>query len=131
MAADRASIQALYDELCVAWKTNDAGTVAELFTDDGSLINPFGQRADGRAAITSMYAEYFNGLLAGTTTVATVDTIRPIDADHVFVDGRQTVDAPNGATIFDLHISALVRREHDSWKLVDARPFSLAEPPPQ
>ena len=48
MAADRASIQAFLDQAGQVWKTNDGGAFAELFTEDGSLINPFGERVDGR-----------------------------------------------------------------------------------
>src|SRR4051812_12015341 len=48
MAADRASIQAFLDQAGQVWKTIDGGAFAELFTGDGSLINPFGERVDGR-----------------------------------------------------------------------------------
>ena len=33
------------------------GTGCELFVADGSLVNPFGQRADGRKDVAAMYSE--------------------------------------------------------------------------
>ena len=44
MAQDRGSIQAFLDQNDQVWKTNDRGAFADLFTDDASLINPFGER---------------------------------------------------------------------------------------
>jgi uncharacterized protein (TIGR02246 family) len=129
MAVDRASVKTFFRGLADAWKTNDGGALAECFVEDGSLINPFGERADGRPAVAAMYAEYFKGLLSGTTTEVTVQTVRPVGADHAFVDGEQTIDGPDGETVLAVHVSALLRREHETWRMVDARPFTPAPSP--
>src|SRR5262249_22316011 len=85
-----------FDRMAEAWAANDGGAVAAFFTDDASLINPFGQRADGRAAVAAMYAEYFGGMLGGTTTTVDVGSVRPVGADHAFVDAEQTITGPDG-----------------------------------
>jgi len=59
-------IKSTLDRFSAAWKANDGATVAGFFVDDGSLITPFGQRADGRSAVAAMYSEYFEGMLRGT-----------------------------------------------------------------
>src|SRR4051812_28494716 len=90
-------IKASLDRSGDAWKTNNGTAVAGFFVEDGSLINPFGQRADGRAAIAAMYAEYFGGLLRGTSTTFSLTSVRAVDADHAFIDAEQTITAPDGS----------------------------------
>lgn len=116
------------DGCAQAWKTNDGAELGRHYTEDGSLVNPFGERADGRAALTAMYTEYFGGMLRGTTTSFEVARARPVGVDHAFVDARQVIRAPDGSTVLALHLAALMRREGGTWRLVDARPFSYATP---
>jgi uncharacterized protein (TIGR02246 family) len=129
MSDDRASVEAFYGTFTDAWKSNDAGQVAGHFAEDGTLINPFGQRADGREAVEAMYAEYFGTILRGSETSVRLDSVRSVEADHVFVDGDQSVVGSDGAALFELHISALSRRDGDSWRFVDVRPFTVLPPP--
>jgi uncharacterized protein (TIGR02246 family) len=112
-----------------AWKTNDGSLVGSLFVEDGTLINPFGQRADGLSAIAAMYAEYFGGMLSGTTTSFKVVSVRAVGTDHAFVDAEQTICAPTGEVVLAAHLVALLRRRGDSWLFVDSRPYSFAELP--
>jgi uncharacterized protein (TIGR02246 family) len=78
MGDDRASVEAFYGTFTEAWKSNDAGEVARHFAEDGTLINPFGQRADGRAAVEAMYAEYFGTILRGSETSVRLDHVRSV-----------------------------------------------------
>jgi uncharacterized protein (TIGR02246 family) len=107
------------------WKTNDGAGVASLFTDDGALINPFGQRADGRAAIDAMYSEYFAGMLAGTTTTFDLESVRAVETNHAFADGVQTIYGAGGDVILVAHLAALLRRDSDDWRFVDSRPYTI------
>src|SRR5437868_15463417 len=84
MDSDHGSVIAFLDRFADAWKRNDASAAAALFVDDGSLINPFGQRADGHAAVQAMYADYFSGMLRGTTTTVVLSSVRGLGADHAF-----------------------------------------------
>lgn len=122
-------IKSTLDRFAAAWKTNDGAAVASLFVDDGALINPFGQRADGRAAIASMYAEYFEGMLRGTSTTISLANVRGIEATHAFVDAEQTIHAPDGTVVLVVHLAALLRRDGDTWRFVDSRPYTLATLP--
>jgi uncharacterized protein (TIGR02246 family) len=85
------------DGFSAAWKTNDGATVAGFFVEDGTLINPFGHRADGRAAVAAMYSEFFAGMLAGSSTTVDLASVRPVGDDHAFADGQQTINGPAGA----------------------------------
>jgi uncharacterized protein (TIGR02246 family) len=102
---------------------------AAFFADDGSLINPFGERADGREALTAMYSEYFGGMLKGTTTSISLTHLRPIGPGHALADAEQTIYAPNGDVLMALHVVNLLRRDGGDWRLVDSRPYACPPPP--
>ncbi len=128
MSALLDQIQSAFDRSTAAWKANDGSALATSFTDDGSLINPFGQRADGRTAIAAMYAEYFGGMLRGTSTTFNLTSVRDVENNHAFADGDQTISGPDGTVVLAVHISALLRREGDTWRWVDVRPYAFAQP---
>lgn len=123
------AITAFLDRLAATWKTNDGTALGELFTTDGSLINPFGERADGRAAIAAMYTAYFQGMLAATTTTCTLEGVRAVPGDHALLDAQQTITAPTGETALTVHLTALLRRDGDSWLFADCRPYVVADRP--
>jgi uncharacterized protein (TIGR02246 family) len=129
MSGNAASVEAFFEQAAHVWKTNDGHAFADLFTDDGSLINPFGERADGRAAIGEMYSTYFKGMLGGTSNATTVQSVRALGDDHAFVDGDQSVTGADGQVVLAVHLAALLRRDGDSWRFVDARPYVYPEIP--
>lgn len=129
MGSPDSSIVAFHDKLAAAWSANDGTAFAAFFAEDGSLINPFGERADGRAALTAMYSEYFGGMLKGTTTSISVTHVRPVGPDHAFADAEQTIYAANGDVLMALHVVNLLRRDGDDWRLVDSRPYAFPAPP--
>jgi len=129
MAHDQKSVEEFFGRVAEAWKTNDAALVASFFTDDGSLINPFGERADGRDAVSGMYANYFTGMLKGSSTTVKISSVRAVGDDHVFADGEQAVNGPDGQVVLEAHIAALLRRDGDSWRFVDSRPYIIPPPP--
>jgi len=120
-------IKSTLDRFSAAWKANDGATVAGFFVDDGSLITPFGQRADGRSAVAAMYSEYFEGMLRGTSTTFNLASVRAVEPDHAFADGEQTINAPDGNVVLVVHIAALLRRDGDGWRFVDSRPYAFAQ----
>jgi uncharacterized protein (TIGR02246 family) len=129
MSAHFGQIKSTLDGFSAAWKTNDGATVAGFFVEDGTLINPFGHRADGRAAVAAMYSEFFAGMLAGSSTTVDLASVRPVGDDHAFADGHQTINGPDGSAVLEVHIAALLRRDGDGWRFVDARPYTLAATP--
>jgi uncharacterized protein (TIGR02246 family) len=129
MVTPEESVGAFFARLAEAWNANDGDAFAGFFTEDGSLINPFGERADGREALATMYGEYFEGMLSGTTTTIEPTGLRLVGADHAFSDADQTICAPNGDVLLALHVVNLLRRAGDEWSLVDSRPYSFPPPP--
>jgi uncharacterized protein (TIGR02246 family) len=122
------SVVAFHTKVAAAWSANDGAAFAAFFTEDGSLINPFGERADGRESLAAMYGEYFGGMLKGTTTSISLTHVRPIGPDHAFADAEQTIYAANGDVLLALHVVNLLRRDGDDWRLVDSRPYAFSPP---
>ena len=129
MSAHSDQIESMFDRFSASWKSNDGAAVASFFVDDGTLINPFGQRADGRTAITAMYSEYFGGMLRDTATTFKLASVRAVENNHAFVDGEQTVNGADGNVVLIVHLAALLRRDGDGWRFVDSRPYSFAAMP--
>jgi uncharacterized protein (TIGR02246 family) len=128
MGSPENSVVAFHDEIAAAWSANDGPALAAFFTEDGSLINPFGERADGRPALTAMYSDYFGGMLKGTTTSISLTDMRPAGPDHVFADAEQTIYAANGDVLLALHVVNLLRKDGDDWRLADSRPYAFSLP---
>jgi uncharacterized protein (TIGR02246 family) len=128
MYQDRQSLKRFLEHFADMWKTNDGNSVAELFVADGSLVNPFGQRADGRNDIAAMYSDYFTGMLQGTTTTATLSAVRYVAPDYAFIDAEQIIFGPDESLLLAVHLAALLRCQGDSWQFADSRPYAYAHP---
>lgn len=126
--AAQSSVTAFFEKVADTWRTNDGAATADLFTEDGSLINPFDERADGRAALAAMYTEYFGGMLHGTTTSINLTALRTIGDDHVFADADQVIYSANGDVVLALHVASLLRQQGGEWRFADCRPYAF--PPP-
>jgi uncharacterized protein (TIGR02246 family) len=129
MASTEETVSAFFDQLGDVWRSNDGAEFAAFFTEDGSLINPFGERADGREAVAAMYTEYFAGMLHGTTTRITLTHLRPVGHEWAFADADQTVVGAGGDELLALHVVNLLRRHGDGWRLADSRPYTFPPPP--
>lgn len=129
MTSLEASVIPFLQQFADSWQKNDGTVLADTFTDAGTIINPFGQRADGRSGVAAMYDAYFNGMLAGTTTTIQLDTVRPVGNDHAFVDAEQTIHAPDGDALLVVHLAALLQRDGDAWRFVDSRPYTTPAAP--
>jgi uncharacterized protein (TIGR02246 family) len=129
VASETDSAHKFLDSFAESWSSNDGSTLGELFTEDGSLVNPFGERADGQEAIAAMYSGYFAGMLAGTSTTIEVETIRPVGDSHALVDAEQAITTPDGGVVLVVHLTALLRRDGEEWRFVDSRPYTPASAP--
>jgi uncharacterized protein (TIGR02246 family) len=130
MGTTETSVVSFYEKLAASWKDNDGAEFAAFFAEEGSLINPFGERADGREALAAMYSEYFAGMLKGTTTSIVLTHLRLVGADYAFADAEQSVYGANGEVVLALHAANLLRRNgDDDWQLVDSRPYTFPPRP--
>jgi hypothetical protein len=68
-------------------------------------------------------------MLHGSATTVTLTTVRPIGDDHAFVDAEQAITGADEGVILAVQLAALLRREGDTWHIVDSRPAAVAPPP--
>lgn len=58
--ADRAAIEAAYDDWYEAWRTKDPVLAAAHFSDDAHFVNAFGMHCAGRAEIEALLGNVFD-----------------------------------------------------------------------
>ena len=129
MGQDLDSVTKFHDQFAESWAKGDGKILGDHFVEDASLINPFGERADGRAAIAAMYGAYFDGMLTGTSTTIRVENVRALGESQAFVDAEQTILAIDDSIVLVVHLAGLIRRDGEDWKFVDARPYAFAPIP--
>lgn len=72
-----------------------------------------------------MYSDFFGGMLRGASTTVKLDSVRAVEGQYAFADGEQTTDAPDGKVVLVVHLAALLLRDADGWRFVDARPYAF------
>lgn len=110
-----------------AWNRHDAGELAALWSEDGELNHPWGQRRVGRDAIRELLdAEHTGAMAASRLTVERI-TVDPspgtasAEIDAVLHDVR----APNGRTYeMPTVLSALFVRSGDDWRIRTLTPVA-------
>jgi uncharacterized protein (TIGR02246 family) len=121
----KADAEALFETLCQAWNAGNPEGIAAGFAADGRLVDPFGNEWDGIDAVTTAYVETLNGVLAGTTTEVVIDSVRELAPGLAVVDAWQTFSGP----LPRMHLTAIVRSEGDTVRIVEGRPYILLEMP--
>ena len=115
------------ERFCDAWNRHDVDALTSLWTEDGELHHPWGQRSVGRAAVREALTSEHAGSMAESRLA-----IRNIDArgdEHTLVadlDGVLTaVRAPNGRTYdLDHRMSALFVRTGEEWQIRTMTPVA-------
>lgn len=127
------SIEASLADTCqrfnTAFNRADVKEVASFWESDGTLIGPTGNRGIGRSGVEKVFADDVNQFLRGTTSVFTIDNIRPIGRDLALLDLDHAIKGarlPDGTTgIMKLHTVILARRQGTEWRWLDARPYAF------
>jgi hypothetical protein len=55
--------------------------------------------------------------------VVNLTSVRAVDKNLAFADGKQTISAPDGKVVLVAHLASLLRRDGDGWRFVDGRPY--------
>jgi len=134
LAADDAGVQDTLKQFKAAWDKHDAKAIAALCTDDGTLINPVGDKASGRAEIEKLIAGEHAGPFKGTTYSYADVTIQWLTPDIAAVDYTGTVAGilgPDGAAAPDLvhHCMMVMTKTDGKWSLAVCRPYVLLGKP--
>lgn len=112
-AADQAAVAVLPQRLLAAWAHQDAASIADLFTEDGTLILP-GVFRQGRQDIKEYFADAFTGHYAGTQVVG-----KPIGLRFLGPDVALLLSSGGVLAAGETEVSA-VQAIRSSWLAVRA-----------
>jgi uncharacterized protein (TIGR02246 family) len=114
-----------------AYNAPDVAAMAELFTDDSSVVDSNGDEVRGKAAIAEMYAAAFQDA-KGVKLEAQLEDVRFITPDVARAEGRSRITTGTGdANEFHRFVVLLVRKD-GAWKISEIRdyPIPVGDVPP-
>ena len=97
---DETAIRELQARQAAAWNAHDAKAYANLFTEDGDVVNVLGWWWKGRATIQSKLTDAFAWVFKDSTMTITDVTSRLLDSSTAIAHVRWTMDGakvPPGA----------------------------------
>jgi uncharacterized protein (TIGR02246 family) len=130
---DEKGVEAAFQEVSDAWAAGDAHKVAESFTVDSSLINPFGLEAHGRAEVEKVVAGDLE-MMKGSQQTFSDFSIHFVMPTLALVDATGTVTGmknPDGtdAEAHKFHIYGVVVKRGAKWQAFALRPYAFAPTP--
>jgi uncharacterized protein (TIGR02246 family) len=135
-AADEAAIMKVWQQFSDAWGRGDTHAQAALWSQDASLINPFGLKANGRPAIEKVFEQEHAGFAKGTTHTFSDFSFRFLTPSLVEVDSIGEIKGIKGADGAEMppahvHVFVVMKKTGGKWMIHDARPYMIAPPPGQ
>jgi uncharacterized protein (TIGR02246 family) len=118
-AADQAAVAVLTQRLLAAWVHQDAASIADLFTEDGTLILP-GIFKQGRPDIQAFFKDAFDNQYAGTQVVGKPIGLRFLAADVALLLSSGGVVAAGETEVSDaqaIRASWFAVRADGQWRL--------------
>jgi uncharacterized protein (TIGR02246 family) len=134
LAADDQAIKDRINEFTAAWNKDDAKAMAAVFTEDGSLINPFTVEGHGRDEVEKIFTKEHTQLFKGSTYTASDVKIQWITPDVALADvtghisGIKAADG-SAAPDFPHHVSWLWVKKDGKWMTAAARAFQFSGKP--
>ena len=118
-AAEQASVAALPQQLLAAWAYQDADGLADLFTEDGTLVLP-GVFRQGREDIRAYFKDAFDNQYNGTQVVGKPISLRFFGPDAALLLSFGGVLAAGETEVSDaqaIRASWFVVRVDGKWRL--------------
>ena len=118
-AADQASVATLAQQLLAIWAYQDADGLAELFTEDGTLVLP-GIFRQGREDIRAYFKDAFENQYNGTQVVGKPISLRFFGPDVALLLSAGGVLAQGETEVSDaqaIRASWFVVRVDGEWRL--------------
>ena len=130
-----ASLQATLTRFNDAFNRREPKAFAAFWTDDGTLWNPLGHHAEGRAAVERLYREDGMKMYEGATASFTVTAVRKLRDDCLLVDFDNDVQnfrRPDGSRgPVKMHVTIVTVRKGADWQWQDVRAFGFMPRPPE
>ena len=119
-----------------AWNKSDAEAMAQFWSPDGDLINPFGRVAKGRPAVMALLKDEHAMTFKGSKFSEKVNSVRTIgDGTIALTDSEVTITGGHNQDGTDmapmvLHCSIVMQQASSgAWMYESARPYAFMTPP--
>lgn len=121
------------DEFAAAWNKHDPTEMAYLWSADGDLINPFGQKASGLLQLQRLFQTEQSGPLKQSTFTVGRTSVRFLEPGLALLDADVEITGianPDGTTgTIKPHVTNLMRKSGGQWWIVSSRAFLFPPPP--
>ena len=94
-------------------------------TSSGAFIRTLQSMMASRHPAAAMYSQYFGAILRGTSTTINLGSVRAAENNYALADAEQTIYGADGKVVLACHLAALLHRDDDGWRFVDARPYTF------
>ena len=127
--SDDDAIKQIGQNFVTAWNAHDPRRMAEVFAEDGDLLNPFGVSAKSRAEAQKLFESEQAGVMKASTYAIDATIVRKLDADVAVSDWQATVtgmvDPGSGSAMppFSHHVTIVYQKRGGKWQAVVARAF--------
>jgi uncharacterized protein (TIGR02246 family) len=134
LAADDQAIKDRIQSFQDAWNKHDVKAMAGVFTDDGTLVNPFAVTAHGRDEISKVFTDEHEHAFKATTYTSSDIAIQSITSDVAVVDSTGNItgiQAPDGSATADFphHVTWVFVKQDGKWMVAAARAFQFSGKP--
>ena len=112
--ADETAIKKVTEEFIHAFKAGDAKSVAGMYTDDAEIIDEYGERIHGRAAIQEFYSALFNERKGATIEIFPA-SLRFLGPDVAKEEGQTRVVPTSGEAVTYRDYTVLYIKQGGRW----------------
>jgi uncharacterized protein (TIGR02246 family) len=133
--SNEAAIKELNMDFVTAWNAHDAKSMAAVWAEDASLINPFGVKCSSRAEIEKLFGGEHSGVMKASTYKIDSFTLRKACDDVMVGDWESTITGmidPSGKPMppFPHHVTTVYQNRGGHWTMTLTRVFVPLPPPP-
>jgi uncharacterized protein (TIGR02246 family) len=132
-ASVEGSLEATLRRFNEAFNRFDAKEFASFWADDGTLLNPLGHYAEGRAGAERLFREDAMRVFEGARSRLTITGARKIRDDCVLLDiddDVQNFKMPDGTrSPMKMHVVILAQKNGEGWQWLDVRPYAFLRIP--
>jgi len=132
--ADEQAITEKIDAFQAAWNKDDAKAMAACWTEDGTLINPFGRIANGQGAVQMLFEDEHTHVFKGSTYQRGELKVQMVSADVAVADmdsNITNIHGPDGnaSPDFKHHVALVMVKKDGAWQIAACRPYQLSQKP--
>lgn len=129
---DRKEISQLISQFAEKWNQHNPQEMANFWSEDGDLLNPWGIWAKGRNEVEQIFIQEQTGSMKNSHMQQTIQDIRMLAPNVAWVDGNAHITGvithEGQSKTFDFHVVFLLVKQNNQWRIKAGRPYLLQGP---